>query len=166
MKFTKLLALALSVLMVVCLLAACDKDGEGGDTTTTEAGGSEAPDVTITVSIKVTDIDGNVVYDVPSYTYSGSAPTPIELIDDYFYMEKENETVELDEFDDIVAIGSVEAGDVTSVNADTNETVTLYTTYWWYKLNGRDSSVAMDEYTVQNGDSIEYYLKKVEQKSN
>ena len=100
MKYLKAAALILSLLFVVLALASCD----GGDTdaeTTTE----EPADVTIKVSMKVKDIDGNVVYDIPEYTYNGKPPTPIDLIDFYFYLESDNETVVIDEYGDLVVIG-------------------------------------------------------------
>ena len=159
MKITKILALVLACLMVVCVFAACDNgDASSGDDSTTPAD-VEKTNVTIKVSIKVKDLNGKVVYDVPEYTYVGEAPNLIQLIDDYLYMEKNTE-VGFDENDNLQSIGTVEAGEVTSHNAETDEDVVEYTTYWWYTLNGKDGSTLLEEYIVQNGDAIEYYLTK------
>jgi len=159
MKITKILALVLACIMVVCMFVACDNgDAQGDDATTTPADGAST-EVTIKVSIKVKDLDGKVVYDVPEYTYVGEAPNLIELIDDYLYIEHETE-VGFDENDSLQSIGTVEAGEVTSHNDETNEDVVMYTTYWWYTLNGKDGSQMLEEYIVQNGDAIEYYLAK------
>lgn len=160
MKITKLLALVLACFMIVCAFAACDSGDAAGDATTTPAdGAADAAEVTIKVSIKVKNIDGKVVYDVPEYTYKGEAPNLIQLIDDYLYLEEDTE-VGYDEYDNLKSIGKVEAGEVTSHNADTNEDVVEYTTYWWYTLNGKDGSKSLEEYIVQDGDVIEYYLNK------
>ena len=158
MKITKVLALVLACFMIVCAFVACDSGDAQGDGDTTPADSDNA-DVTIKVSIKVKDLEGNVVYDVPEYTYVGEAPNLIELIDDYLYIEHETE-VGFDENDNLQTIGTVEAGEVTSHNDETNEDVVEYTTYWWYTLNGRDGSQLLEEYIAQDGDVIEYYLAK------
>ncbi|MBQ9080270.1 MAG: hypothetical protein IJY27_04275 [Clostridia bacterium] len=159
MKLTKILALILACCMIVCTLVACGGDGNntGGDTSDDASGGDEA-DVTLTVSIKVYDADNKVVYENESYTYKGKAPTVIELIDDYLLIEGGDATLDYDENGNLSSIGIVEAGVVTSHNSETNEDVELYTTYWWYRLNGKEGSDAMEEYIVQNGDAIEYIL--------
>ncbi len=149
MKYLKAVALILSLLFVVLALHACD-GGEGEAETTTE----EPEDITIKVSLKVKDLDGNLVYDIPEYTYDGKPVNPIELIDYYFDIESE-ETVVIDEFGTLLAVGSVEAGTVSVVEEET------YTTYWWWSLNGKESTVAPEEYIVKDGDKIEYYLKRV-----
>ena len=160
MKITKLLALIMACLMVVCAFAACDSGDDAGTADTTPAdGAADAAEVTIKVSIQVKNIDGDVVYDVPEYTYKGKAPNLIQLIDDYLYLEEDTE-VGYDEYDNLQSIGSVEAGEVTSHNADTNEDVVEYTTYWWYELNGKDGSQSLEEYIVKDGDAIVYYLMK------
>ncbi len=160
MKIIKILTLIMAVLMLAFPLASCNNGGKEGNVTTAET----AADVTIKVTMKVKDLSGKVVYDIPSYTYNGKAPTLIDIIDDYFYMETENETVEIDDTNDIrtiISIGSVSAGDVTGTTGGSDETTVLYTTYWWYSLNGKEGTKGFDDYTVQNGDVIEYYLKKV-----
>ena len=159
MKTTKVLALILACFMIVCCFAACDNGNAQGNNDTTPADDANT-DVTIKVSIKVKDLDGKVVYDVPEYTYVGEAPNLIELVDDYLFIEHETE-VGFDENDNLQSIGTVEAGEVTSHNDETNEDVVEYTTYWWYTLNGRDGSQLLEEYIVQDGDAIEYYLVKM-----
>lgn len=159
MKFTKIIALALSLIMVVAVLAACDKGGE--DDTTTPADGTTTADpanVTIKVGIVVKDIDGNAVYETDSYTYIGKTPNLIKVLEDYLYMEKDIELV----YDGIAlsAVGSVEAGAVTSHDNDSGEDKVVYNTYWWYKINGKDGSLAPDEYIAKDGDKIEFYLAK------
>lgn len=142
MKFTKIVAVALACLMLALCCVACDSgDDQGAETTTPVAG--ESTDVVLKVAIVVKDLEGKVVYETEEYTYSGKAPNLVELIDDFIYMEYENIQVTYDELDNLQAIGTVEAADGA---------------YWWYKLNGRDGSTALNEYIVQNGDSIEYYL--------
>jgi hypothetical protein len=163
MKLVKILAIFLTVLMMAIPLVSCNKGGNGNDTSN-ETSAETVADVTLTVSIKVKDLSGKAVYDIASYTYSGKAPTIIDLIDDYFYMESEKETVEIDDaggIRTIISIGSVNAGEVTGTKAGSDETSVLYTTFWWYTLNGKDGSKDLDEYIVQNGDKIEFYLKKV-----
>ncbi|NLW74103.1 MAG: DUF4430 domain-containing protein [Clostridiales bacterium] len=149
MKHVKALALVLSLLFVVLVFAACDGGADGSTDETT----TEEPDVTIKVSMKVKDLDGNVVYDIPEYTYNGKPPTPIDLIDFYFYLESD-EAVVIDEDGFLVAIGSIEAGTETSGDEK-------IITYWWWSLNGREATVDFSEYTVKDGDKIEYYLKRV-----
>ncbi|MGI6167135.1 MAG: hypothetical protein ACOYIA_03245 [Eubacteriales bacterium] len=153
MKHVKALALVLSLLLVVLALASCN--GENADTEETT---TEELDVTIKVSMKVKDINGNVVYDIPEYTYNGKPPTAIDIIDLYFYLEKE-ETVVLDEYGDLMAIGSLEAGSETSGDK-------AVTTYWWWNLNGREATVSPKDYIVKDGDKIEYYLKFVSEETN
>lgn len=163
MKLAKALAIFLAVLMMALPLVSCDKGGNGNDTNN-ETSAETVADVTLTVSIKVKDLSGKAVYDIASYTYSGKAPTLIDIIDDYFYMESETETVEIDDaggIRTIVSIGTVNAGEVTGTKAGSEESSVLYTTYWWYTINGKDGSKDLDEYIVQNGDKIEFYLKKV-----
>ena len=76
-------------------------------------------------------------------------------------MDMEHEAiVDYDDYDTLSAIGSVEAGEVTSHDDNTNEDVTLYTAFWWYRVNGKEGSDMMEEYTVKDGDVIEYYLAK------
>ncbi len=159
MKITKLLALVMACLMIVCAFAACDSgDGDGTADTTPADDAGDAADVTLKVSIQVKNVDGKVVYDVPEYTYNGKAPNLIQLIDDYLYLEEDTE-VGYDEYDNLQSIGTVEAGEVTSHNADTNEDE-KFTTYWWYELNGKDGSTSLEEYIVKDGDAIVYYLRK------
>ena len=76
-------------------------------------------------------------------------------IDFYFYLESDNETVVIDEYGDLVVIGTVEAGTVSEEGKES------YTTYWWWNLNGREATTDPKEYTVKDGDKIEYYLKRV-----
>ncbi len=159
MKLTKILAIILSCCMLVCAFASCGGDGNGDATTTPAEGESEAADVKLTVTIKVLDADANVVYETENYSYSGKAPSLIDLIEDYMDMEHEA-IVDYDEYDTLSAIGSVEAGEVTSHDDNTNEDVTLYTAFWWYRVNGKEGSDMMEEYTVKDGDVIEYYLAK------
>lgn len=163
MKKAKIMALILAVLMIALPLISCDS-GNTGEDTDTEDNGETGKDVTITVSMKVKDLSGKVIYEVASYTYSGEAPTPIDLIDDYFYMELDPLTVVIDETNDIrtiISIGEVEAGEVTGESGIPGETQVLYTTWWWWNLNGKESTTSPDGYTVKNGDSIEFFLKKV-----
>ena len=159
MKLTKILAIILSCCMLVCAFASCGGNNDGGDTTTPADGEGEAADVKLTVTIKVLDADANVVYETENYSYSGKAPTLIDLIEDYMDMEYET-VVDYDEYDSLSAIGSVEAGVVTSHDDNTNEDVTLYTAFWWYRVNGKEGTQMMEEYVVKDGDVIEYYLAK------
>lgn len=159
MKLTKILAIILSCCMLVCAFVSCGSDGNGDDTTTPAEGENEAADVKLTVTIKVLDADENVVYETENYSYSGKAPNLIDLIEDYLYMEHET-SADYDEYGTLSAIGSVEAGEVTSHDDNSNEDVTLYTAYWWYKINGKEGADMMEEYTVKDGDVIEYYLAK------
>ena len=105
------------------------------------------------------DADENVVYETENYSYSGKAPNLIDLIEDYLDMEHET-VADYDEYGTLSAIGSVEAGEVTSHDDNTNEDVTLYTAFWWYRVNGKDGTDMMEEYAVKDGDVIEYYLSK------
>lgn len=159
MKLTKILAIILSCCMLVCVFASCGSDGSGDSTTTPADGESESADVKLTVTIKVLDADENVVYETENYSYSGKAPNLIDLIEDYLDMEHET-VADYDEYGTLSAIGSVEAGEVTSHDDNTNEDVTLYTSFWWYRVNGKDGTDMMEEYAVKDGDVIEYYLSK------
>lgn len=152
MKFTKILSLVMAILLLVCVFVACEKTG---DENPADDSGTEAPstDVTVTVSMKVKDIKGDVVYDIESYKYTGDPITAAGIIEDYFYMEMETESVEIDEVGNIITIGSVESGEITK--DDQTKTV-----YWWYSVNGKDGSTAMYEYIVQDGDAIVFYLRE------
>lgn len=159
MKLTKILAIILSCCMLVCAFVSCGGDGNGDATTTPAEGEGETADVKLTVTIKVLDADANVVYETENYSYSGKAPNLIDLIEDYLDMEHET-VADYDEYGTLSAIGSVEAGEVTSHDDNTNEDVTLYTSFWWYRVNGKDGTDMMEEYAVKDGDVIEYYLSK------
>lgn len=159
MKLTKILAIILSCCMLVCAFASCGSDDSGDSTTTPADGEGDAADVKLTVTIKVLDADENVVYETENYSYSGKAPNLIDLIEDYLDMEHET-VADYDEYGTLSAIGSVEAGEVTSHDDNTNEDVTLYTSFWWYRVNGKDGTDMMEEYAVKDGDVIEYYLSK------
>lgn len=156
MKFTKILSLVLAMLMLVCVLVACDK---GGEENPADDSGTEAPstDVTVTVSMKVKDAKGEVAYDIESYKYTGDPISAAEIIEDYFYMEVETESVEIDEVGNLITIGSVESGEITDADGKTK------TVYWWYSINGKDGTTAMYEYIVQDGDAIIFYLREAAQ---
>ena len=155
MKFAKILSLVMAMLLLVCVFVACDKNG---DENPADDSGTDAPstDVTVTVSMKVKDVKGEVVYDIEAYKYTGAPITAAGIIEDYFYMEVETESVEIDEVGNLVTIGSVESGEITE--DDKTKTV-----YWWYSVNGKDGTAAMYEYIVQDGDAIIFYLREATQ---
>lgn len=156
MKFTKILSLVLAILMLVCVFVACDNSG---DENQADDSGSDVSnnDVTVTVSMHVKNIDGEIVYDIESYTYTGDPISVAGIIEDYFYMEVENESVEIDEIGNIISIGSVGSGEITLGSGSTK------TAYWWYSINGKDGSTAMYEYMVKDGDAIIFYLREAAQ---
>lgn len=153
MKLKRLLAFILSALTLVFILASCD--GNGGNTAETT---TAAPEVTVTVSIVVKDIEDKVVYEVPEYTYKGTSPTPMTLLDFCMFVELEKEVVK-DEYDEIISIGDVTKSDIMGTDASGAEVV-LKNTYWWYTVNGKRSDKGMDEYVVKSGDKIVFYLEK------
>ena len=155
MKFTKILSLVLAILMIACVFVACDNSN--ADENKADGSESETPKATVTVSMKVKDFEGEVVYDIESYTYPGDSITAAEIIEDYFYMEVENESVEIDEVGNIMTIGSIESGEVTLESGSTK------TFYWWYSVNGKDGTTAMYEYVVNDGDALVFYLREAAQ---
>ena len=156
MKLAKILSLVLAMLMLVLVFVACDKSG---DENPADDSGTEAPstDVTVTVSMKVKDAKGEVAYDLEAYKYTGDPISAAEIIEDYFYMEVETESVEIDEVGNLITIGSVESGEITDEDGKTK------TVYWWYSINGKDGTTAMYEYIVQDGDDIVFYLREATQ---
>lgn len=114
MKKTKILALILAAIFIALPLLSCDGNGTGEDTST-DTSEETGANVTITVSMKVKNADGDVVYDIPSYVYNGEEPTIIDLIDYYFYMEMDPLYVDIDDeggIRTIVSIGEIESGEV------------------------------------------------------
>ncbi len=168
MKKTKILALILAAIFIALPLLSCDGNGTGEDTST-DTSEETGANVTITVSMKVKNADGDVVYDIPSYVYNGEEPTIIDLIDYYFYMEMDPLYVDIDDeggIRTIVSIGEIESGEVMGTSAGSEVEEVLYTTLWWYNLNGREGTALLDNYIVKNGDAIEFYLKKVSSSSD
>ncbi len=78
MKFTKLLALLLAVCMLGTILVACNK---GSDEDATEAPGTDAPTITVTLTIK--DITNKAVVEDRPVSYKGNNPTLGEIIGNY-----------------------------------------------------------------------------------
>lgn len=159
MNMKKLLALLLSVLMLVFMLASCGGNG-GKDNVTTPA--QSDTEKTVKVSMKVKDLSGKVVYDIPEYTYSGDQPYPLYILEDYFYMEEGDEdAVQYEEVAGtvrIISIGTINAEELVETNAEGNAVGSVY---WWWRLNGKDvENQGLDDYEVKNGDVIEFYLIK------
>lgn len=152
MKLIKILAAGLALVMLTFGLVACDNGSNTPADSTTVS-----DNVSIDVGIKVLDESGKAVYEIEKYHYTGKAPNVIVLLEDYLYIEKDA-TLQYDEYGNLTGIGSAEVGEVTEKDGDTD--MVLYTTYWWYRINGKDASKSMEEYIVQNGDAIEVYMAK------
>ena len=156
MKFVKILAAGLAMLMMMFCFVACDNGGDGDSEGTSDS--SNSANVTLNVSIKVIDVNGETVYSTDKYTYIGKSASLISVLDDYLYIDEEIEA-KYDEYKTLLGIGSIEVGEVTGT-AENGDTVVQYYTYWWYRVNGRDGSKSMAEYEVQDGDAIEIYVNK------
>lgn len=145
MKAMKLLSLLMAVLMVSCVMVGCG-GGNAEETTTANL----APAYSVTVSIKVVDMEGNTVIDAANYNYQSgtTAPTPFAVVDDYCYMNYDNGEgmVKVDDGGRLVSIDKVAAVDGTS--------------YWSITVNGKD--IASTEFKTQelaSGDTLVITLK-------
>lgn len=78
MKFTKLLALLLAICMLGAMMVACNKEDEKSDDT--EAPGTPAPAITVTLTIKE---GGKTVDDARPVSYVGDNPILGEIIGQY-----------------------------------------------------------------------------------
>lgn len=141
MKAIKLLSLLMALVMACCVMVGCGNKAGAEDTTTAPA----APTYSATVTITVTDMDGNAVIDAVSHAYTSGtvAPTPYAIVDDYHYMTMDNGEgkVKVDDGGRLVAIDKLEAVDGSS--------------YWRITVNGKD--IAPEEFSSQalnNGDVL------------
>ena len=137
MKLYRVLALVLAVVMMSCVLVACDKEPEETKTTIT---------VAITI-LDGPDKNSEVIAQEAKYefTYKGdAAPTVLDVLLDY--CEYEELTVAFQDEDQhyVKTIGGKSAGSGK---------------FWNYSLNKvTDKEEPMYEQTVQNGDTIVVYL--------
>lgn len=154
MKITRIIAVGLAILMLALGLVACDSNGDNPADTTT----GQSSNVTLRVDFKVIDVDGKTVYSIENYKYTGKSANLIPVLEDYLYIEEDVEP-QYDEYKTLLGIGAVKVGEVTKT-AENGDTVVDYYTYWWYRVNGREGSTSMEEYVVQDGDSIEIYVNK------
>lgn len=106
MKLLKTITFILAFAMLACCFVACSGNN-GGESDTT---GAAISNEKTTISFKIKDLDGKVLYEETNYVLIGSGYNLVTAIEEYMFIEHDNAKFEK-EGDEIKTIGKASADD-------------------------------------------------------